>query len=102
MPMTFNLSDKLLRCVANVPTSNFTDVQANITVAFNKCTLLTHLLLLLIGSAKANILKINLVILLANKFLHLSATFKEKRYQFYVSFSNCSGQVFNCFIYMAL
>jgi len=45
MPITFDLSDKQLRCVANVPHSNFTDVQSSITVAFNKCQSLTHTLL---------------------------------------------------------
>jgi len=37
MPMTFNLSDKILRCVANVDQSNFTDVSSSIVIAFNQC-----------------------------------------------------------------
>ena len=37
MPMTFNLSDKTLRCVANVAHSNFSDVTSSVVIAFNKC-----------------------------------------------------------------
>ena len=42
MPMTFNLSEKRLRCVANVPRSSFDDVESSIVIAFNKCQSLDH------------------------------------------------------------
>jgi len=39
MQMTFNLSEKLLRCVATVAHSNFTDVSSSVVIAFNECQL---------------------------------------------------------------
>ena len=43
MPMTFNLSDRTLRCVANVAHSNFSDVNSSVVIAFSKCELFTVL-----------------------------------------------------------